>query len=138
MVWRNGFWPDNTVFIVVLFNSCCHCTAHTNSIAAHMHYLFFAVFVQIFCTQCFTVFCAQFEYLTYFNTTCRIGFLTAFRAWVFLGHHAQIIITCYFKVTTRIYIDKMICFFVGTAHQIGHLFYFQVSINFYIFQTNRA
>ena len=138
MIWRDGFWPYDTIFVVPLFYRSSHSTAYADTVAAHVHNLFFTVFVQIFCTQSFAVFGTQFEYLTNFDTACGISFLTAFWTWIFLGHHTQIIVTGYFKVTARIYVDEVECFFVCTANQICHLFYFQVCIDFYVFQTNRA
>src|SRR5690625_3937853 len=66
--WRECERPDDTAFVVVLFDGCGHNARHTDAVAPHDERLFYAVVVQEGGLHGLGVFGAQIEDLADFDT----------------------------------------------------------------------
>ena len=45
-------WPNDAMFIIVLFNNSCHRARNTNAVATHQEWLISAIFSRIHRTHC--------------------------------------------------------------------------------------
>ena len=80
--WSDGLWPNNAVVIMVLFYGRGNNATHTYTIAAHGHSAVFTVFVQHCGFHGFTVFGAELEDMTHFNTALNFQYAFSIWAWI--------------------------------------------------------
>ena len=105
-----------------LFNSSCHCTANTDTIATHDQWFFSTIFIKESSTKCFTVFYTKFKYLSYFNTMSHFYWCSTMRTWVSLGNKANIT-----EIAFWISIFIVAIFFICTANSIMHFHYCSIN-----------